>query len=95
MASLLREAAQQGILDVHLVMLTHHQWLTVPQDRVGYGRFDRDEDAKVQDSETTVEQWTRLDGSQPEWEKEKLDKKSDRILQVRSHVWGPAKHCVP
>ena len=84
MATLLQEAQQQGILKVHLAMLTHRQSLTVPVDEVGYLKHDRERDAEVRSSKTTVGNWRRLDGSKPDLEEETLIHRYDCILQASS-----------
>ena len=83
MAKLLQEAEEQGILDVYLAKITRRQWLSVPPDRIGYPRHNRNDDAEA-DSETTVQRWTRLDGSKASMKAETLQDKPDCILQVCS-----------
>ena len=63
--NLLEKAQQQGLIDVYLVMVTHHEWLSVPSNHI-----DRDSD-EVEQSEITCEHWRRLDGSKPDWEPQK------------------------
>ena len=85
MARLLQEAQQQGLLDVYLVMVTNHEWLSVPQNRIGYCKYDRALDAEVESSENTCDHWRGLDGSKPEWEPQDETLKlgnQDLILQV-------------
>ena len=87
MASLLVEAEQQGLIDVFLVMVTRQETLFVPEDQKGYSKADRVYSAEVYQQQTTVGNWRRLDGSNPQWKQELLDlEKGDCILQVFSHV---------
>ena len=65
MASLLQEAEQQGILDVYLAKHTHHEWLSVPQNRIGYIKNTRERDSELLKRETTVYHWRRLDTASP------------------------------
>lgn len=83
MAKLLHKAEQQGVLDVYLVRVKHHEWLQVPQDRLGYLKCSRENDSKVVDSKTSIYGWRHLDGSKLDWKQELLRKqKVDCILQV-------------
>ena len=103
MASLLQEAEQQGILDVYLAKLTHHEWLSVPQKRIGYIKNNRERDSELLRRETTVHHWRRLDDSKPGFKEEVLDdQEHDCILQVSldapsiQHewaIWGAARGC--
>ena len=80
-ANLLKEAQQQGLLDVYLVMVTHHEWLSVPPNRLGYPKVDRESDAEVERTNITCDHWRGLDGSKPDWEpQEQTLKLSDRNL---------------
>ena len=88
MAKLLHKAEQQGILDVYLVRVTHHEWLQIPQDRLGYPKCSRETDSEVTDSKTSIKDWRRLDGSKLAWKQELLRKQRvDCILQVA--CWSP------
>lgn len=83
MAELLHTAEQQGVLEVYLVRVTHHEWLRVPQNRLGYPKCTRENDAKVIDSKTSIYGWRRLDGSKLDRKRELLKKQRvDCILQV-------------
>lgn len=85
MVSLLAEAEQQDLVDVFLVMVTHQG--QVPQHRRGHPKAGRLHDAELEDQETTVDHWRRLDGSEPGRKQESLDtEKGDCILQVSSLV---------
>ena len=63
MADFLLDAEAQGLIDVFLVTVTHHQWLSVPRNRIGYPKSDKERDSKVNNSETTVNHWRHFDGS--------------------------------
>ena len=83
MAKLLHQAEQQGILDVYLVRVTHHEWLQVPQNWLGYPKCTRENDAEVIDSNTSIYGWRRLDGSKLDQKRELLKtQRVDCILQV-------------
>ena len=78
MAQVLQAAEHAGILDAHLVVLTHHQYCSCEADHFG-GR----EEAEVHDSETHVCNWRTLDGVNPGWEAETIHPYGrDEILQV-------------
>ena len=88
MANLLHKAEQQGILDVYLVKVTHHEVFEYSYNEYTCDRDRRESDCELQDSETYIHDWRRLDGSEPEWEKECLHivrdggEGTDCILQV-------------
>ena len=87
MACLLKKAEQQGLIDVFSVKVFHHEWLSFPQNRPGYPKYDRESDTTVDCSETKVNDWMRLDGSKPGYVEETLNTdKGDCILQVSLHV---------
>ena len=76
MASLLHEAEQQGILDVHLALVTY-------MDRAAVRLADADQKPHVNRSETSVGHWRRLDGSDPDIQEDFAEwRNADAILQV-------------
>ena len=87
MASLLQEAQQQGVLDVHLVMVSHYEQCAIPQDQPGHRKKDRDLESELLDCQMTVGHWRQLDGSKPGWKRGTLDmQKLDGILQVSAFL---------
>ena len=96
MAKLLHKAEQQGMLDVFLVRVTHHEWLQVPQDRLGYLKHSRENDSEVTDSKTSVRGWRRLDGSKLDRKQELLRKQRvDCVLQVLFGYLSDEQSVVP
>ena len=96
MAKLLQQAQQQGILDVYLVKITHHDRLEVPKNRPGCPS-NRDEESEVKQREISIHGWRRLDGSQPGWGEQTLQhEEEDFILQVAPSALGlfiPSRVC--
>ena len=77
MASLLHDAEQQGILDVHLALVTFTDQVAVCLED---GKEKLNEDHS---GETMVGHWRRLDGSDPDIQEDNVDLwNADRILQV-------------
>ena len=76
-AKFLQVAEQEGIIDVHLAMVTSVDFCQ---------RDDSQGRVEVNDYDTTVEHWRGLDGSNPGWLKLSLDHHcgiyDDCILQV-------------
>ena len=88
MADLLLDAEAQGLIDVFLVTVTHHAWLSVPRNQIGYPKNDRERDSVVDDCETTVNHWKHFDGSTRIGWKEEIvaTDMGDHILQVTCHI---------
>ena len=87
MADFLQQAEQQGLIDVFVVTLTRHEWLSVPQNRSGHPKSDKERDAVLDEVVTTVSHWRRLDGHRPGWKEETINTDmADCILQVRFSV---------
>ena len=83
MARLLQEAEQQGLVDVFLVIVTHHAWFCAPHHCCRNCKQHSISEATVTKRETTVDKWTRLDDDDVDWKQETLDTdKGDCILQV-------------
>ena len=95
MATFLQQAEQQGLVDVFVVTLTRQEWLSMPRNRIGYSKSDKERDAVLNEAETTIENWRRLDGKKPGWAEEEIDTdKGDCILQVNVILWTIQQPCV-
>ena len=89
MAKLLHKAEQQGILDVLLVRVTLLQECSVGKSWPGQP-INRQENSEAKVSDWELDDWRRLDGSQPGWVEGDLhrvmDAGQDFILQVAPSV---------
>ena len=78
MTSLLHDAEQQGILDVHLALVTY-------MDQAAARLDDGKQKLKEDHADIRVGHWRRLDGSDRGLQQDNMDLwNADRILQVTS-----------